>query len=303
MAVTAPGFLDPYNLSNMMFQFPELAILAIGMMVVIITSGIDLSLTFTAAFSGVIAAMTMTHHYPIPLAIAAGVGVALLCGLVNGFFVAFIGVSPILVTLGTMVLFEGLILSITKGDAISGFPDAFGWIGNMSIGPFPLSILIFAALALAASVLLNRTPWGRSVYKVGINPVAARFSGINVTRVLLGVYLFSAFAASVSSMIMISRYNSAKVDLGSSYQLLTIAAAVLGGTDIAGGYGKVIGTVYAVGIFQVLSNGLNLLGVPRTVVDIMMGVILIAVLTLNYFTAKTRKKKSVKQALQVKSAS
>ncbi|MDB4866727.1 MAG: hypothetical protein JWR03_1060 [Cohnella sp.] len=294
MAAIAPGFLDSYNLSNMMFQLPELGILTLGMMVVIITAGIDLSITFTAAFAGVLAAWSMSHHYPVAVAILIGIGAALLCGLLNGFFIAIIGVSPILVTLGSMVLFEGVILTITKGNAISGFPESFSEIGNMSVGPIPLPIIIFLALAGLTGLLLNRTIWGRSVYKVGINPVAAQFSGLSVKKVLLGVYLFSAFMASIAAIIMISRYNSAKVDLGSSYLLLTVSAAVLGGTEISGGYGKVLGTVYAVAIFQVLSNGLNLLGIPRTVVDILMGVILIAVLTLNFFSAKMNHNKSLK---------
>jgi simple sugar transport system permease protein len=294
MMIIAPGFTDSYNLSNMMFQLPELGILSLGMMVVIVTAGIDLSITYTSAFSGVIAALCMSHHFPIAVAIVIGIAAALVCGLINGFFVAIIGVSPILVTLGSMVLFEGVILTITKGNAISGFPEAFGEIGNQSIGPIPLPIIIFLVLAFVTATLLSRTIWGRSVYKVGINPVAVQFSGLNVKKVLMGVYLFSAFMAAIASIIMVSRYNSAKVDLGSSYLLLTVSAAVLGGTEISGGYGKVLGTVYAVGIFQVLSNGLNLLGIPRTVVDILMGVILIAVLTLNYFSAKMSHKRSLK---------
>lgn len=294
MAISAPGFLDSYNLKNMMFQLPELGILALGMMVVILTAGIDLSITYTAAFSGVIAAWFMSHHYPIVVSILLGIAVALLCGLLNGFFIAIIGVSPILVTLGSMVLYEGIILTITEGQAISGFPESFGEIGNMSIGPVPLPIVIFLVLAALTAVLLNKTVWGRSVYKVGINPVAAQFSGLHVKKVLLGVYLFSAFMASIAAIIMVSRYNSAKVDLGSSYLLLTVSAAVLGGTEISGGYGKVAGTVYAVAIFQILSTGLNLLGIPRTVVDILMGVILIGVLTMNFVSSKMNRKRSLK---------
>ncbi|WP_019119867.1 ABC transporter permease [Brevibacillus massiliensis] len=291
MALCAPGFLDAYNLGNMMFQLPELGILALAMMVVIISAGIDLSLTFTAALSGVVIALLLSKGSPILVAVLAGVAAAALCGLLNGFFVAVIGVSPILVTLGSMVLFEGLILGITKGNAISGFPDAFAVIGNGSIASVPVPILNFFAIALCTSILLNKTKWGRCVFMVGSNPLATLFSGINTRRVLLRVYLFSALLASVASIIMISRYNSAKVDLGSSYLLQSVAAAVLGGTEIAGGYGKVMGTVFAVGVFQVLSNGLNLLGVPRTVVDMMMGLILILVLVLNFLSAKARQKR------------
>lgn len=295
MAVFAPGFLDSYNVYNMMFQLPELGILALAMMVVIITAGIDLSLTFTAALSGVVIAVMLSHQSSIWVSILSGVAVALACGFVNGFFVSIIGVSPILVTLGSMVLFEGIILSITKGNAISGFPETFTLIGNGAIGVIPIPILIFAVLALLTSLLLNKTKWGRCVFMIGSNPIATLFSGINTKRVLFWVYLYSAFMASVASIIMISRYNSAKVDLGSSYLLQSIAAAVLGGTEISGGYGKVIGTVFAVGIFQVLSNGLNLLGVPRTVVDIMMGLILILVLVVNFYSVKIRQRRILKQ--------
>jgi simple sugar transport system permease protein len=298
MALFAEGFLDSYNLQNMMNQLPEMGILSIGMMVVILTSGIDLSITFTAALSGVIIALCLSHGFSIPISVLAGLAVALGCGLLNGFFVAYIGVSPILVTLGSMTLFEGIILSITKGNSISGFPTAYSVLGNGSIGLFPISILIFAVLAMLTAVLLQFTKWGRSVYMIGNNPVVTLFSGIQVKRVLIWVYLFSAVMSTVAAVIMTSRYNSAKVDLGSSYLLLSVAAAVLGGTDIAGGYGKVLGTVYAVGIFQVLSNGLNLLGVPRTVLDIVIGLILIAVLTMNFFMAKSSWKRSVKKERQ-----
>ncbi len=294
MAAFAPGFLDSYNLYNMMFQLPELGIFALAMMVVLITAGIDLSLTFTAALSGVVIAVMLSHQSSIWVSILSGVFVALACGLVNGFFVSVIGVSPILVTLGSMVLFEGIILSITKGNAISGFPETFTLIGNGAIGVIPIPIIIFAVLALFTSFLLNKTKWGRCVFMIGSNPVATLFSGINTKRVLFGVYLFSAFMASMAAVIMISRYNSAKVDLGSSYLLQSIAAAVMGGTEISGGYGKVMGTVFAVGIFQVLSNGLNLLGVPRTVVDIIMGVILILTLVVNFFSVKIRERRILK---------
>jgi simple sugar transport system permease protein/ribose transport system permease protein len=122
----------------------------------------------------------------------------------------------------------------------------------------------------------------------GNNPTATLFSGINTTRVVLLVYLFAALMTAVAAIIMTSRYNSAKVDIGSSYLLQSIAVAVLGGTSISGGYGKVIGVVLAVGIFQIISNGLNLLGVSSMVIDILMGTILIGVLLINYVSAKRK---------------
>ena len=292
MTMFVPGFFGQNNLNNMMFQLPEAGLLALAMMLVIVTGGIDLSITYIAALSGVSIALMQSAGYPIILSIAVGIIVGLMCGLLNGVIVSKIGVSPILVTLGTMVLFEGVILSITKGSSISGFSESYSLIGNgYYMGVIPLSMIIFVFFAILTGLLLTKTKWGRSVYMVGSNPVASLFSGVNNSRVLLKVYLFAALLAAIASIIMTSRYNSAKVDLGSSYLLQSISAAVLGGTRIEGGYGKVIGTVYAVAIFQMLSSGLNLMGVPRPIVNMMMGVILILVLVLNFVKYKMDEKK------------
>ncbi|REJ26038.1 MAG: ABC transporter permease [Bacillaceae bacterium] len=297
MSISVPGFLSSNNLTNMMFQLPEFGLFALAMMVVIVTGGIDLSITYTAALAGVAIAILSSNGYPMIIAILGGIAVGLLCGLMNGFIIAKIGVSPILVTLGTMVLFEGLILSITKGNSISGFSPEYTLIGNgYYLGLIPLSIIIFLFVAILTSVLLNKTVWGRSVYMVGSNPVASLFSGVNNSKVLMKVYLYSALLAAIASIIMTSRYNTVKVDLGSSYLLQSVAAAVLGGTEIQGGYGKVIGTLYAVMIFQMISSGLNLMGVPRPIVTVIMGVILIAVLIINFIKVKADENKQKKLA-------
>ncbi|ASS89922.1 MULTISPECIES: ABC transporter permease [Aeribacillus] len=297
MSISVPGFLSSNNLTNMMFQLPEFGLFALAMMVVIVTGGIDLSITYTAALAGVAIAILSSNGYPMIIAILGGIAVGLLCGFMNGLIIAKIGVSPILVTLGTMVLFEGLILSITKGNSISGFSPEYTLIGNgYYLGLIPLSIIIFLFVAILTSVLLNKTVWGRSVYMVGSNPVASLFSGVNNSKVLMKVYLYSALLAAIASIIMTSRYNTVKVDLGSSYLLQSVAAAVLGGTEIQGGYGKVIGTLYAVMIFQMISSGLNLMGVPRPIVTVIMGVILIAVLIINFIKVKADENKQKKLA-------
>ncbi|WP_375088566.1 ABC transporter permease [Peribacillus sp. RS7] len=291
MSFSIPGFFSSNNLTNMMFQLPEFGLIALAMMVVIVTGGIDLSITYTAALSGVTIALMASSGYPMLAAILIGVLVGLSCGLINGVLISKIGVSPILVTLGTMVLFEGVILSITKGNSISGFSEGYSLIGNgYYMGIVPLSIIIFVLFAILTAILLSKTKWGRSVYMVGSNPIATLFSGVNNSTVLMRVYLYAALLATIASIIMTSRYNTAKVDLGSSYLLQSVAAAVLGGTEIQGGYGKVIGTVYAVIIFQMLSSGLNLMGVPRSIVTVMMGVILITVLVINFVKTKLDEK-------------
>ncbi|WP_026571224.1 MULTISPECIES: ABC transporter permease [Sediminibacillus] len=297
LALIAPGFLSSNNITSMMFQLPEFGLIALAMMVVIVTGGIDLSITYIAALSGVGAALMLTNGYGMLPAIIVAILFALACGAFNGFVISKIGVSPILVTLGTMVLFEGIILAITKGNSISGFSDGYSLIGNgYYLGLVPLSIVIFVLFAIITAILLSKTSWGRSVYMYGSNETATLFSGVKNSRVLMKVYLYASLLAAISAIIMTSRYNSVKVDLGSSYLLQSVAAAVLGGTNIHGGYGKVIGTVYAVMIFQFIRNGLNLLGFHSSLVDVVIGAILILVLAMNFFSDKFKKAAETRKA-------
>lgn len=295
MAVLSPSrFLSLDNLQSMAFQLPELGIISLAMMVVLVTGGINLSITSSTALSGIMTAFLLSKLnasgtnivITILAAIVIAVLTSLVCGAINGSVVAYIGVSPILVTLGTMTLFEGISLNFTKGGAISGFPEQYFWFGNGTILAIPVPMIIFVAVIIATLIMLERTPWGMSVYMLGCNQKATMFSGINIKKVLVKVYLYSAFLGSIAAIIMTSRYNSAKVDYGSSYLLQSVAAAVLGGTDVAGGYGKVMGTVIAVAILQVVSSGLNILGINRYIVDIIMGSILIIVLTINFINSK-----------------
>ena len=295
MAILSPGrFLSSYNLQTMAFQLPEFGLIALGMMIAILTGGINLSITSGAALSGIIAAFILSANQGtqtgIWLVILAAVGVILLVsvalGTLNGAVIAYVGAAPMLVTLGSKILYEGISLWLTRGGAVSNFPEAYYWFGNASIGPIPVPMIIFAIIAVFTYFLLERTPWGTRVYMVGSNPTAAVFSGINVKRILLQVYIYSSVLAGLAAVIMLSRYNSAKVDLGSSYLLQSVAAVVLGGTSMAGGHGTVLGTVIAVAILQVVSSGLNILGVNRFIIEVIMGAILIAVLTVNIISAR-----------------
>jgi simple sugar transport system permease protein/ribose transport system permease protein len=288
-SLTAPNFLSPVNLQSMMVQMPEMGLIALGLMVVVITAGIDLSITYLAALSGIAIAWALSHGWPIPLALAAGAVTAMLCGAFNALLIAGTGVPPIVLTLGSMILFEGIALRVTRGGSISGFPESYYLIGGGELGPIPVPMLIFAAAAVLTAVMLNRTAWGRSVFMIGNNPTASRFSGIPVKSVLIRVYLFSALMAFLAAVIMTSRYNSAKVDYGSSYLMQGLAAVVLGGTSISGGSGTVKGTVIGVAIFQILSSALNLYSISPHIVDVLMGAILIFVLLVDY-VIKLRKR-------------
>ncbi len=302
MSILAPGrFLTVRNFKNIGFQMAEFGILAIGMSVVIMTGGINLSLLGSAMLSAIVGAYlmramnqagSMSDPVIIILGIASVIVVSVICGLANGFFVAYVGVVPLLVTLGTQTVFNGISLNITRGSGISGFPKVFQRIGAGTLFDIPYTLLIYILVILAAWYLIHKTPWGVNVYMVGGNEKATRFSGVNTKKVLTMVYVFSAVMAGIAGILMISRYNSARADYGTSYTLQAVAATVLGGTDINGGSGKVWGTVLAVLILQIISSGFNIIGVNRNITDIVTGLILIAVLSINHVTAKERVKKS-----------
>ncbi|MDI9520274.1 MAG: ABC transporter permease [Bacillota bacterium] len=302
MSILAPGrFLTVRNFKNMGFQMAEFGILAIGMSVVIMTGGINLSLVSSSMLGAIVGAYlmralnqagTMSDWSIILIGIASILTVSVLCGLVNGFFVAYVGVVPMLVTLGTQTVFNGISLNITRGSGISGFPKVFQKIGSGTLFDIPYTLLIYIVVILIAWYLVQKTPWGVHVYMVGGNEKATRYSGVNTKKVLTLVYVFSAVMAGIAGILMISRYNSAKADYGSSYTMMAIAATVLGGTDINGGSGKVWGTVMAVLILQVLSSGFNIIGINRNITDIVTGLILIAVLSINHFTSKEKIRKS-----------
>jgi ribose/xylose/arabinose/galactoside ABC-type transport system permease subunit len=301
MSFLAPGkFLTVRNFKNMGFQMAEFGILAIGMSAVIMTGGINLSLVNSAMLSAIAGAFLMramneVGGIPDLIIIAAGIVVvmaaSILCGIVNGYFVAYVGVASLLVTLGTQTVFNGVSLNITRGSGISGFPALFQRIGAGSILNIPYTMLIYTAAIFAAWYLVERTPWGVSIYMVGGNEKATRFSGINTKAVLMKVYIFSSVMAGVAGILMVSRYNSARADYGSSYTLQAVAATVLGGTDINGGSGHILGTVTAVAILQVVSSGFNIIGINRNITDVVTGLILVVVLTVNYFAARERGRK------------
>ena len=301
MSLLAPGkFLSVRNFKNMGFQMAEFGILAIGMSVVIMTGGINLSLVNSAMLSAIVGAFLMramneAGGIPDLLIIAAGIvavmAVSVVCGVVNGYFVAYVGVASLLVTLGTQTVFNGISLNVTRGSGISGFPALFQRIGAGSFANFPYTMMIYIAVILVAYFMVERTPWGVSVYMVGGNEKATRFSGINTRAVLMKVYIFSSIMAGLAGILMVSRYNSARADYGSSYTLQAVAATVLGGTDINGGSGHILGTVTAVAILQVVSSGFNIIGINRNITDVVTGLILVLVLSFNFFAARERRGK------------
>lgn len=291
-------FLNQRNLTSMCFQFPELGIFALAILFSLVTGGIDLSVVSIANLSGILGALILTQAneapnawVPMTLALVTIPMTGLLCGLLNGCLITGFGITPILATLGTMQLFTGLCLVITKGPAVHGFPEQFLWTGNGTVGPLPTPLIVFVIVSLGAAVLLNRTLFGLHVTLVGTNARAARFSGIPCKAVLIKTYMLTGFLAGTAGLLMIARTNSAKADYGSSYLLQAVLIAILGGVHPSGGSGSVVGVVLAVLGLQFLSSGFNMLRLNNFIKEFAWGAFLLAVMTLNVFCSRAAARK------------
>lgn len=258
-------FLSAGNIESMLLQSSVVGILSLAVAVTMITGGIDLSINATSNLTSIVTAMFLSSAVAADgggamtaLAVVMGLSVGVLCGLFNGALIAFLGYSPILATLGTMTLFAGIGTVLTGGNTLFGV-DALATMGRGQVLGLPTPAWIFLICAALLSLLLQARRFGFFVYLYGANDVAARFSGINEGKLLLGVYASSGLLAGIAGLINLSVTNSANVDFGSSYVLLAILISVLGGINPSGGGGRILGVVLAVLILQFLSTGLNLL--------------------------------------------
>ena len=301
MAFLSPDrFLSEGNLISMAFQFPEFAILALAMTLTMMTGGIDLSVVGVANLSAVVAATVLASVVPagigtveslpwLALAYALALLVGAVAGAVNGLLVARLALPPILATLGSGLVFTGFAVALTGGSAVMGFPDTVAWLGNGRLLGIPVPLVVFALLALFLHLLLTRTAFGLRATMYGANPMAALYAAIDTSRLLLRVYIMSGAFAAVAGLVIMSRANSAKADYGSSYLLLAVLIAVLGGVNPYGGRGRVIGVVLAVLSMQFLSSGLNMLQVSNFARELIWGVLLIIVMLINTVDWQSRR--------------
>jgi ribose transport system permease protein len=263
MSIASPKFLQSANLVNIVRQVSINGILAVGMTFVILTSGIDLSVGAIMALSSTIMAGAMVNFgIPFYLAALIGILVGALCGLINGTLVAYAKIPAIIVTLAMMEIPRGLALIYTGGYPLSGFPTGASFIGRGYLfNVIPMPVIIMLIIYGVAYVVLTHLPMGRYIYAIGGNEEAVRLSGIKVKKYKIIAYLTSGLTAAIAGMVLTSRLMSGQPNAGVGFELDAIAAVVLGGTDIAGGRGTILGTFLGVLILGVLSNGLNLMGV------------------------------------------
>ncbi|ATH93494.1 ribose ABC transporter permease [Bacillus glycinifermentans] len=276
-----PGFLEPLNILNLLRQVAINALIAFGMTFVILTGGIDLSVGAILALSSALIAGMITGGIDPILAVVIGCLIGALLGMVNGLLITKGKIAPFIATLATMMIFRGLTMVYTDGNPITGLGNHYGFqlFGRGYFLGIPVPAVTMAATFILLWAILHKTPFGRRTYAIGGNEKAALISGIKVSRIKIMIYSLAGLLSALAGAILTSRLNSAQPTAGTSYELDAIAAVVLGGTSLAGGRGRIAGTLIGVLIIGTLNNGLNLLGVSSFFQMVVKGiVILIAVL-------------------------
>ncbi len=269
-------FLTLDNILNQGRLMTEIGLIALPMTFVIITGGIDLSV---GAIVGLCAVMLgyswKTFGFPLPLAIAFSLFVGASAGFVNGLVITRVKVPPLIMTIATLALYRGLAEGVSQARSVRDYPDWFYFLGQGSVFGLPTQLLILIVLVVVFGVALDRTTFGRTLYAIGSNETAARFSALNVDRTKLIVYTLSGLASGLAAFVLVSRVTTTRMDMGMGYELDVIAAVVLGGGSIFGGSGTIWGTAIGLAMIQLLKNGLALTGVKGDATIVVIGVALI----------------------------
>ncbi len=297
-----PRFLHPLNIFNVMRQISITGLIALGMTFVIIVRGIDLSVGSLIALCGLVGAVIakggLVERFSVGVgtelanpwywALAGSVLIGLLAGTVNGVCITKLKVPAFVVTLGGLSAYRGTALIVSDGGPISGFNEAYRWIGQGKIGMVPIPVIIFLVLIVLCHIVLKYTVYGRYIYSVGGNPEAARLSGINIDLIITSTYIITGFFVGLAAFILSARLNSSEAVAGMGYELNVIAVVVVGGTSLFGGRGNILGTIIGAMLFGVLQNGLVLLNVSSYIQQIIIGIILILAVTFDKFSNSVR---------------
>lgn len=284
LSALSEPFRSLENFLNQGRLLTEIGLVALPMTYIIITGGIDLSVGSIFGLTAVVLGYTWQNlGFPLELAILTSLVTATIAGFINGWFIVRVGVPPLIMTLATLALYRGLAEGIAQARSARGYPEWFFQLGQRDLLGVPTQLWILIVTAIIAAIILARTPFGRSLYAIGNNETAARFSGIPVGRNKMLIYAFSGLMAGLAGYIFVSRVSTTRSDMGTGLELDVIAAVVLGGTSIFGGTGSIPGTIIGVVLIQLLKNGLSLTGVTGDSTIIVMGTVLILSILVNNF--------------------
>jgi simple sugar transport system permease protein len=281
-------FPSASDIQAMAFALPEVGLLALAVMLSMVIAGIDLSVVGTANLAAVAMGEFYAHGWltgagwvPVALGALVALGAGAACGVLNGLVIGLIGVSDILATLATGYIFGGLALAWTGGDVLSRLPGGLGDLGIATVAEVPVIFAVFVVAAVLVAVLLNRSRFGLRAMLTGSNVTAARLSGIRRPRVILGTYVTTGVLAGLAGIIFTARTADVTATYGSSYLLLAVVIAVLGGVDPNGGSGTVLGVVLGAAVLQMLQTGFDVVNFNQFLYQAVQGLILIAVLAIN----------------------
>jgi ribose transport system permease protein len=286
LSLISDQFLTTGNIVNLLVQASVISTIAVGMTMVILTAGIDLSVGSVLALSAVVTADLLQMNLPVALAVLGGMGVGAAAGLVSGLLVTIVNIPPFIATLGMMTLGRGLALTYTGGRPITSLPDAFRFIGTGEILGLPTPIWVMAGAYAVGILLLSRSKLGQYIYAIGNNATAAKVSGLPVKTIKTIVYVLSGALAAIAGMILVARLDSAQPTMGIRYELDTIAAVVVGGTVLSGGFGTLWGTILGALIMAVIANAINILGISPFYAQVVQGAVIIGALLIHQFAGR-----------------
>jgi rhamnose transport system permease protein len=280
-SLASPYFLSPWSLSDATFNFTEKALIALAMALLIIAGEIDLSVAAIIALASTAMGFALQFGADTPVLVATGIGVGILCGAFNGFLVTGLKLPSIVVTIGTMSLFRGISFIVLGDQAFKGYPPSFAFFGQGYVWwVVSFEFVLFLAMAVVYYVLLHRTSFGRRIFVIGNNNVAAQFSGVRVERIKFLLFCLTGLMSGIAAVLLTSRLGSTRPSIAQGWELEVITMVVLGGVNILGGAGSIIGVVIAAFIMGLVTFGMGLLNVPGIVMSIFIGLLLILVIAL-----------------------
>jgi ribose/xylose/arabinose/galactoside ABC-type transport system permease subunit len=275
ISIAAPVFLSPRNIRNVLQQASTLGILSMGVTVLMISGGIDLSVGSAISTVAVVAGTMLKAGIPAEIAVLTGLVLGCAIGCLNGMLAAFTRAHPFILTLGTMTILQGVAITITQGYPINELGTRFGYIGGAMIGPVPLIVMLFFLVMVVCWLLLRYLRIGRIAYAIGGNEYTTYLAGIPVKRYKILFYVICGFFAGMAGLVLASRISSAMPNLGAGFELSSIGAAVIGGVPLTGGRGNVWGTLTGVLLLGIIGNGLNLLHVDASFQYVVTGMVII----------------------------
>lgn len=290
-SIASPNFLTVTNFMSVARQASMSGVASVGILFVLLLGGIDMSIGSSVSLVCILCAMFMVDYSVHPLlASLSSLGIATLVGLINGFFVSSLGIPAFISSLAFMRILSGIAYLISGGMPIYGFSETFRLLGQGYVGFIPIPVIIMIICFLIGSFILNRTVFGRYIYAVGGNEEAAKLSGIRTGAVKYAVYALSGTFAGLAGLIMLARLGSGQASAGDGFEFEVITAAVLGGTSISGGYGKISGVIVGVLFMAFLNNGLVLMNVNTYVQKVIIGVVLVVAVSFDFLARRNNKK-------------